>query len=274
MIDIETLARIAGRAANDNMRSVLAGLDACGAEAGLDRPHRLAQYLAQLGHESQGFLYDREVWGPTRAQAGYEGRADLGNTAPGDGSRYRGRTGIQITGRANAKAFRDWCRAAGLNPPDFEASPEKMNTDPWEGLGPIWYWMTRDLNRYADIGDIENVTRVINGGKNGLSDRIDRYARAALVLLGFGPTDVRGFQAAHGGLVVDGDAGPRTRAALHVDLMQIPLPGAADPAPIALVGAASVLSGIADLLADAATADADRLAAIRGLVETYQQGVQ
>ena len=42
-----------------------------------------------------------------------------------------------------------------LNPPGFEKNPDAMLTDPWEGLGPIWYWSTRDLNRYADEGDIE-----------------------------------------------------------------------------------------------------------------------
>ena len=66
-----------------------------------------------------------------------------------------------------------------------------MNTDPWEGLGPIWYWDSgnptgESLNVYADEANHEMVTRRINGGLNGYADRLARYTRAALVLLGFG----------------------------------------------------------------------------------------
>ncbi|WP_417723944.1 glycoside hydrolase family 19 protein [Salipiger sp.] len=205
------------------MRSVLAGLAARGHGAGLGRPWRLAHYVAQLGHESGGFRYDREIWGPTPAQERYDTRTDLGNTAArdGDGFKYRGRTGIQITGAYNVGAFSDWCRAE-IDPaaPDFRAAPDLMNTDPWEGLGPIWYWETRGLNRYADAGDIENLTRAINGGLNGYSDRIARYTRAALVLLGFGPDDVRAFQEM-AGVEVDGLSGPITRGALHQFLCRL-----------------------------------------------------
>ena len=109
-VTAETLARMSGREVNDNMRSVIAGLALAGVGAGLNRQHRLAMYLAQLGHESEWFKYDREIWGPTEAQKRYEGRKDLGNTEPGDGSKFRGHTAAQITGRANTTDFRDWCR--------------------------------------------------------------------------------------------------------------------------------------------------------------------
>lgn len=64
-------------------------------------PLRIAAFIAQVDHESGQLRYVREIWGPTAQQAGYEGRADLGNTVKGDGSKYRGRGLIQITGRAN-----------------------------------------------------------------------------------------------------------------------------------------------------------------------------
>ena len=65
---------------------------------------RVAGFIAQIGHESGQLKYVREIWGPTKAQTKYEGRADLGNTVAGDGSKYRGRGLIQITGRANYMA--------------------------------------------------------------------------------------------------------------------------------------------------------------------------
>lgn len=215
---IQQLSLIGGRAANENMDAINVGLDVYGGRAGLYLPHRLAHYLAQLAHESAAFKYDEEI----ASGAAYEGRKDLGNTVPGDGVRYKGRGPIQITGRANYTAFRDWCRAqAGVGPvPDFVAEPQRINTQPWEGLVPIWYWTTRNLNRYADKNDIEMITRRINGGMNGFDDRVRYYTRAALVLLGFAPTAVKTFQQS-AGLTVDGIAGPQTRAALHKALVAL-----------------------------------------------------
>ena len=236
-ITLDHLRAAARRPINEaNARSVLVALDRHGARFGLDQPHRATQLLAQLLHESAEFRHDREIWGPTPAQERYDVRPDLGNTPErdGDGKRYMGRTGMQITGKANYAAFRDWCRA-NVDPaaPDFVAHPEAVNTDPWEGLGPLWYWSTRKLNRYADAGDVETITKRINGGLNGFADRLDYLARVSLVLLGYGPEEVRAFQrkAQAQGLLpkdepgkpsqVDGDAGPKTRAALHRALLAL-----------------------------------------------------
>lgn len=212
-----------GKVNEANMNSVLVALNEYGQRFGLHKPHRLAHFLAQIMHESGSFKYDKEIWGPTAAQKRYEGRSDLGNTQPGDGKRFMGRSAMQLTGRFNYRQFTKWCREQGINSPDFEAHPEKINTDPYEGLVPIWYWDSRSINKYADLGDIESVTRKINGGKNGLDDRIDYYGRMALVLLGYRADNVRQFQADRR-LEVDGDVGPRTRAALHGELVAL-IPG-------------------------------------------------
>ncbi|MEF2073468.1 glycoside hydrolase family 19 protein [Consotaella aegiceratis] len=226
-ITADTLAKIAGgtmtAARKANIASIIAGLEARGYALGLDQPQRLCHYISQTGHESGRFVYDKEVWGPTPAQKRYDTRTDLGNTAAadGDGKLYMGRTGIQITGKANTTAFRDWCRDQGLPAPDFVANPDLMNTDPWEGLGPIWYWSTRNLNRYADMVDgLEMITRKINGGTNGLDDRIALYARTALVLLGrkLEAGAVKTFQA-ESGLIADDIVGPATRKAFHAALV-------------------------------------------------------
>lgn len=252
---IDLLAAVSDRAPNDNMRSMVAGLEARGEEAGLDRPHRLAQYLAQLCHEGAGFHYDREVWGPTPAQERYDTRTDLGNTAArdGDGYRYRGRGPIQITGKSNYRQFTAWARSFDPAAPDFVADPDAVNTDPWEGLGPIWYWVSRDLNRFADQGDVEMVTRRINGGLNGYADRLRYYDRACLVLLGYEPDAVRRFQD-DAGLAVDGISGPKTRAAMHAALVgidQVPSPADDDVSAGALAAAESKLRRIGAILQEA-----------------------
>lgn len=209
-----------GKVNESNMNSVLVALNQFGRAYGLHKPHRLAHFLAQLLHESGSFKYDKEIWGPTEAQKRYEGRSDLGNTKPGDGKRFMGRSAMQLTGRYNYRQFTKWCRDQGIPSPDFEQFPEKINTDPFEGLVPIYYWSSRDINKYADLGDIESVTRKVNGGKNGLADRIDYYGRVALVLLGYRADNVRQFQADQR-LHVDGDVGPQTRAALHTALVAL-----------------------------------------------------
>lgn len=179
----------------------------------------LAQFLAQVMHESGGLRYIREIWGPTKAQKGYEGRADLGNVKPGDGKRFMGRDVLEITGRANYRALTAWVRKTFGAKVDFESNPELLESPEWLGIGAIWYFLTRKgLIDYARAGNIEMVTRRVNGGLNGYQDRLRWYDDCALKLLGFGT--VRDFQKS-AGLVVDGISGPKTRAALHEALSHV-----------------------------------------------------
>jgi putative chitinase len=214
-------------------------LQSDGARFGMDAPEVMAQIVAQVAHESGRFRYVREVWGPTAAQKGYEGRADLGNTQPGDGKRFMGRDLIQCTGRANYRALTAWLRKRGIECPDFEAQPELLEYPAWIGVSVIWYFATRETRQGKHIlefcreGNVEMVSRMVNGGTNGLQDRLDLYTRAALVMLGRGPTGVAGFQQA-AGLAAGGIAGPATRAALHnalVGLSGAPKTVAAPSAP-------------------------------------------
>jgi putative chitinase len=245
---------IAGRPIDTaNARSALLGLETYGyPKLGLNRPHRLAQFMAQVMHESARFKYDREIWGPTPAQKRYDTRTDLGNTAAadGDGYLYRGRAGIQITGKSNYQQFTAWCKARFANAPDFVKTPDAVNTDPWEGLAAIWYWETRNLNTPTDAGDTNRVTKIINGGQNGLTDRRNLYVRAGLVLLGYGPNDVTRFQMDRG-LTADGVAGPATHRALHNALVlakplshRAPAPAKPGLAPTTTGGIVGVISAI------------------------------
>lgn len=137
---------------------------------------RVAAFIAQIGHESGQLLYVRELWGPTPAQARYEGRADLGNTQQGDGFKFRGRGLIQITGRAN---YAECGEALGL---DLISHPELLEQPEWATKSAAWFWSTRGLNTLADAGDFERITRRINGGLNGLADRLALWEKARAVL--------------------------------------------------------------------------------------------
>ena len=137
---------------------------------------RIAAFIAQIGHESGQLKYVKEIWGPTKAQARYEGRADLGNTQPGDGSKYRGRGFIQITGRANYEACGE---ALGL---DLVNHPELLEKPQHASMSAAWFWASRGLNTLADAGQFDTITRRINGGQNGTADRQMLYARALKVL--------------------------------------------------------------------------------------------
>ena len=138
---------------------------------------RVAAFTAQIGHESGQLKYVKEIWGPTVAQSRYEGRADLGNTEPGDGSKYRGRGLIQITGRANYKACGD---ALGL---DLINQPELLEKPQHACMSAAWFWATQGLCTLADEGKFETITRRINGGLNGLAERQMLHARALMVLV-------------------------------------------------------------------------------------------
>ncbi|WP_454843420.1 glycoside hydrolase family 19 protein [Pseudomonas gorinensis] len=143
---------------------------------------RVAAFIAQVGHESGQFRWLKELWGPTAQQVGYEGRADLGNTVKGDGSKYRGRGLIQITGRANYAACGE---ALGL---DLINNPELLELPQHASMSAAWFWATHGLNTLADAGDNANIGSIINTGRrgrvpNGAQDRADLYAKALKVLV-------------------------------------------------------------------------------------------
>lgn len=137
---------------------------------------RVAAFIAQVGHESGQLRWVREIWGPTAQQAGYEGRADLGNTVAGDGSKYRGRGLIQITGRANYAACGEALALDLINQPELLEQPKNAC------LSAAWFWAVNGLNTLADAGDFEKITRRINGGLNGQADRLKLWSKATAVL--------------------------------------------------------------------------------------------
>lgn len=143
--------------------------------AEIDTHLRAAHFLAQLCHESDGFCTTEEY----ASGAAYEGRRDLGNTEPGDGPRFKGRGPIQITGRANYARF-----GALIGMGDRLLHEPELAAEPIVGLAlAVAYWTDRRLNALADRDDVRAVTRRVNGGLNGLADRI-RYLERAKIEIG------------------------------------------------------------------------------------------
>jgi predicted chitinase len=175
--------------------------------AGINTPARVCHFLAQLAHESDGFKTTQEY----ASGAAYDTRTDLGNTPErdGDGVRYKGRGLIQVTGRSNYSAFTTWmAKHHPLICVDFVRNPEALERMPYALLSAVWYWQRHGLNAYADRGDLRGITKRINGGYNGLNDRIARFNKA-IDIWGEGiiaPTRNAPAQTAKGGAIVAGGA--------------------------------------------------------------------
>jgi putative chitinase len=168
MLAIEDLQEICPGVPAERLERFVEPLNEAMDEFEISNAARQSAFLAQLAHESGGFRYVREI---ASGQA-YEGRSDLGNIEPGDGPRFRGRGLIQITGRAN---YRDCGAALGL---DLLAEPGLLELPRNAARSAGWFWKRHGLNELADIGAFERITRRINGGTNGLPDRLAYYARA------------------------------------------------------------------------------------------------
>lgn len=128
----------------------------------INTPQRQAAFLAQVAHESGEFRYVEEL----ASGAAYEGRADLGNTEPGDGIRFKGRGLIQITGRAN---YASCGSALGI---DLLTNPGLLETPANATLSAAWFWMTHGCNELADADNFRKITLRINGGLTGYDERL------------------------------------------------------------------------------------------------------
>lgn len=129
---------------------------------------RIAHFISQCGHESGLGLYTRELASGTA----YEGRRDLGNTQPGDGPRFKGAGYLQMTGRSNYQAF-----ANAIGDPSVMQGVDYVAVRyPWLSAG--FWWFNAGMNALIDGGaTVEQVTRRVNGGYNGLEDRRMLYTR-------------------------------------------------------------------------------------------------
>ncbi len=165
----------------------------------INTPKRIAAFVAQCAHESGGFMVLKEnlnyKWETLRkifpkyfpnddiakmyaakpnkqaaiANRVYANRMGNRDEASGDGFRFCGRGLIQLTGRNNYQAFAD---SLEMNINDV---PDYLMTFEGAAQSACWFWETNNLNKFADAGDILNLTKRINGGTIGLADREHHY---------------------------------------------------------------------------------------------------
>jgi putative chitinase len=160
---------------------------------------RLCAFLSQIGHESaslavltENLNYSAEgllkTW-PGRfktltvaqpyhrnpekiANIVYSDRMGNGAEQTGEGWKYRGRGLKQLTGKSNYQLLTNALSV------DFVTRPELLEQSEFAVKSAMWFWSSNNCNNYADKADIEGLTRKINGGTNGLADRIRRYKLA------------------------------------------------------------------------------------------------
>ncbi len=165
--------------------------------------NRLAAFIAQVGHESGGFVYMAEnlnysakgllsvfkKYFPTEVVANsyarqprkiaskvYANRMGNGTEDSGDGWKYRGRGFMQVTGKTNYTSF---AKDMGMEIDDVLIYLETI-----EGamMSAGWFWNKNKLNQYADSGNFTKITQIINGGQNGAADRLAHYQKAKVLL--------------------------------------------------------------------------------------------
>lgn len=141
----------------------------------INTPARIAAFLAQIAHESGSMKYVIEL----ADGKAYEGRKSLGNTQPGDGPKYKGRGLIQITGRNN---YTELSKDLEY---DFVFHPQDLANPRPACLSAGWFWKRANLNPLADVVTVESfkkITKKINGGYNGLDDRLKHWERCRTAL--------------------------------------------------------------------------------------------
>ncbi|MEG3341002.1 LysM peptidoglycan-binding domain-containing protein [Streptococcus suis] len=177
LVTAEQLRQIGWTVVNTNMVN---DLNNCLLRFGITTLNRIRHFISQCSHESGGGKWTMELASGTA----YNGRADLGNTNPGDGPKYKGGGYIQLTGRYNYTQFANFI---GDQRVVSEGVSYVASRYPWTSAG--FWWHKNGMNALCDSNpSVEQVTRRVNGGYNGLADRKYWYNRCVAVITSATPT--------------------------------------------------------------------------------------
>ncbi|WNL51088.1 lysozyme [Synechococcus phage S-CREM2] len=148
-------------------------LNKCLTTFDITTPARIRHFLSQTAHESGGGRYTKEI-----SSGSYlEWREDIGNTRAGDGPKYKGAGYLQLTGRANYRMLATYIGDERV----MEGVDYVASNYPFTSAG-VW-WEKNYMNELIDSGaSVEQVTRRVNGGYNGLADRKKYYNRCLNVV--------------------------------------------------------------------------------------------
>lgn len=181
------------------------------AQYGVNSKLRLAHFLAQVSHESGNFTKVEEnlkysdanrialifkndvdtdddrvvepheiefakkfVKNPVAlANFVYANQNGNGDEASGDGWKYRGRGYIQLTGKSNYEAFGKFIQVGILSDPDLVATKYPL-------LSAAWFFNVNGINKISDLGStiavVTSVTKRVNGGTHGLTERFNLFS--------------------------------------------------------------------------------------------------
>ena len=140
--------------------------------------------ISQMAHETANWKYMKEIGDAAYFTKMYEGRSDLGNTQKGDGAKFSGCGAIQCTGRANFQASYDYLQQKrGLNDPRIMAEGTSYTANIYPFSICIGWLINNDYFNLCKGGDVVACTRRLNGGTNGLDDRMRWYEKAQRVIL-------------------------------------------------------------------------------------------
>lgn len=169
-LTLEQVTEIYGRKLTDQQ---FVDLMNCLTQFNINTPARMRHFLSQTAHESGGLRWVKEL----ASGNAYDGRRDLGNTVPGDGPRFKGAGAIQLTGRTNYQAFANFMGDKRI----MEGCDYVSTKYPFTSAG--FWWHNNGMNALCDRGaSVEQVTRKVNGGINGLADRQKYFQKALKVI--------------------------------------------------------------------------------------------
>lgn len=203
MITLEQLQQIFPQTKNPVLEAYIGSLNKYMEEGEINTKMRVAAFIAQVGHESGGLAITQEnlnysidgllkifpKYFTSREQAAqyarqpekianrvYASRMGNGPESSGEGWKFRGRGLIQLTGKENYTKFAEHCKLS------LEETITFLQTPAGACSSAVWFWTARNLNRYADEADMLRITKIINGGENGLDHRMALYSIAMSVL--------------------------------------------------------------------------------------------